>query len=347
MTLLTLKPPARQQSTAIHIDAGIRLDLARIIDAVKKAESIVILYDKGIESIAKDIAGSLDESHLMAVSSGDVSKSLSEVERICSQMLKLRCSRSTALIAIGGGMITDLGGFVASVFMRGIPCVYVPTSMLGMVDASIGGKTGVNLGEAKNIVGTVSHPVAVVIDTELIRSLPDAQLREGLVEVVKIAAAADVEFFQWLERSIEKILKRDPKTVHECIERAVRLKAKIVEEDEQDNFVRLILNFGHTVGHAVEAASAFGLPHGKCVSVGMAAEMSMAGFSDAPRVTGLLQKIDMPIVLPKDYSADQLWVLMKSDKKNAGGKVKMAVPVVIGKAEVRDIEEKKFRALFR
>ncbi len=343
MSLISLTPPASQQSTNIHIGSGIRLQLHSLVAELKTTESIVVLYDKGVQSIASDIIKTLPKAHRIEVASGDASKSLAEAQRIASAMLTLRCTRSTIIICVGGGMLTDLGGFVASIFMRGVPCVYVPTSLLCMADASIGGKTGVNLDNAKNIIGTIAHPIAVVIDSSLTNDLPIEQLREGLVEIVKIAAVADAKFFGWLEETIEKVLHRDPQAVQECIERAVALKIGIVEQDEKDTLARLILNFGHTVGHAIEAASQFRLSHGACVSMGMAIEMDIVGFADRQRVIALLQRIDMPVALPKTFSADQLWTLMHSDKKNTANSVRCAVPTTIGSAEVRTISEAAFR----
>ncbi len=346
MTLITLTPPARQSSTAIHIGPGVRSKIRNLVDGFGSFGSVVILSDRGVRDIADTVELTIPGAKRIEVASGDASKCLAETERITSEMLKMQCDRSTLLVCVGGGMITDLGGFIASIYMRGIACVSVPTTMLGMVDAAIGGKTGVNLGEAKNMIGIISHPRAVIIDTELVDTLPEPQLREGLVEVIKIAAVADAQFFAWLEQLMGDVLKREPKAIHECVERAATLKSRIVEQDEQDTFARLALNFGHTVGHAVETASGFRLSHGAAVSIGIAAELTIAKSPARERITALLAKIGMPLTLPAEYSAEQLWKLMRTDKKNAAGQVRFAVPTAIGESHVRALSEAEFLSLF-
>ncbi|HRH93951.1 MAG TPA: iron-containing alcohol dehydrogenase, partial [Candidatus Peribacteria bacterium] len=202
MRTVNLVPPALQRvPTRILFGAGLRHQIKDVIGLLNP-DRTVVLYDKGVAHIAKEVQAGLLDSIGIEVHSGDGSKSLKEVERITTLMLEGGCSRQTVVVNVGGGMITDLGGFVAGVFMRGVPCIHVPTSTLGMVDASIGGKNGVNLGSTKNIIGVIAHPAAVVIDVELLKDLPPAVLAEGLVEVIKIAAIADESFLAWLEQNI-------------------------------------------------------------------------------------------------------------------------------------------------
>ena len=343
MKPIFLIPPAHPRTpVAIYVADNIATRMQSMVDHLKPT-SVVILYDQGVAAIAKRIAGSLKQARLIAVESGDASKSANATERLANVLLKNKCDRGTLLMCVGGGMVTDLGGFLASIYMRGIKCVLVPTSMLGMVDAAIGGKTGINVGRTKNILGSFRHPEAIVIDTDIALALPDAQLREGLVEVVKIAAIEDRPFFAWLERHLPAILKRDATLLSECILRAVKLKARIVEEDERDTLVRLHLNFGHTVGHAVEAQSAFALPHGESVSIGMLAEMEMAGSEGIDRVQRLLGMLKMPTAIPAKMSVASLWSYMQSDKKNVGGMVRIAVPhPAFGHPKVLSITRKQF-----
>ncbi len=308
-------------------------------------DRIVVLYDKGVAHIAKEVQAGLRDSIGIAVESGDASKSLKEVERITTLMLEAGCTRQTVVVNVGGGMITDLGGLIAGVFMRGVSCIHVPTSMLAMVDASIGGKNGVNLGSTKNIIGVIAHPSAVAIDVELLSDLPEAVLAEGLVEVVKIAAIADEEFFAWLEKNIAKVLAKDLVACEECVAKAVGLKARIVEQDERDEQVRLNLNFGHTVGHAVEAHAKFAMSHGRAVSIGMIAELRMTKMRGIGRIEQLLKDIAMPTELP-DFPPDALWELMRRDKKNVAGSVRVAVPQTLGSAEIRTIQRSDFDTLF-
>ena len=196
------------------------------------------------------------------------------------------------------------------------------------------------------MIGSVSHPKAVLVDTTLLKDLPDAQLREGLVEIVKVAAILDVEFFSWLERTLDDVLRRKQSAVEECIARAIECKVRIVEDDEHDRTVRLLLNFGHSVGHAVEALSKYKMPHGQAVSIGMAAEMRAARFKDRPRVLLLLKKLRMPTDIPSAMSFKNLWKAMLVDKKTEKGKVRMSVPDRIGRGSVQELTKAQFRKLF-
>jgi 3-dehydroquinate synthase len=346
MRTILLTPPANKRAaTRILLGAGLRKSIEGLIHDLR-ADRVAVLYDESVEHIAREVQQGLPGSVAIGVRSGDASKSLAEVERIATAMLQAGCTRQSVLVNVGGGMATDLGGLVAGVFMRGIPCVHVPTTTLAMVDAAIGGKNGVNLGATKNILGVIAHPTAVIIDTELLKSLPATVLAEGLVEVVKIAAIADAQFFSWLEQHIAKVIAKDLAACEECIANAVALKARIVEQDERDELVRLHLNYGHTVGHAVEANSHFALSHGKAVSIGMVAESRMTGGHGLQRIEALLKKIDMPTELPKDVPSAVLWELMQHDKKNVGGQVRVAVPSALGSAEVRTITLADFASLF-
>lgn len=343
MHTLTLTPPARTSvSTRIVIGDGIREGIAEFLPP---SEKIVLLFDLSVSTIADSVASAIPGCVKIGVKSGDASKSLAEADRIVTAMLNAGCARRSVIVAVGGGMLTDLAGFVASVFMRGVPCVLVPTTLLGMVDAAIGGKTAVNAGDRKNMIGTVTHPYAVVIDTSLLQSLPDPQIREGLSEMVKIAAIADAPYFTWLEEHADQFLKRDAVVLSEGVVRAVSAKKAIVERDEHDRDVRLLLNFGHTVGHAVEAKSGYTIPHGSAVSIGMVIEMALAGVKDAPRIKALLEQIGLPVSLPKDMALPELWIAMQSDKKNEGGEVKIAVPSRLGEGAVQTVLEEKFLSL--
>ncbi len=346
MHTLTLTPPAHPVPvTKILIGNDVSTKLKTVIKT-DSFDRIVLLYDSGIESIAKRIEHSIGTCILLPVSSGDSSKSLAEVERLTALMLDAGCTRKTLLVCIGGGMITDLGGFLASVFMRGIPCVLVPTSLLGMVDAAIGGKTAVNAGGRKNMLGTITHPMCVIVDLALLKDLPAAQFSEGLVEIIKIAAMVDRPFFEWLEENMQSVLKRKEPEISECVTRAIEAKVRIVENDDHDRDERLLLNFGHTIGHAVEALSLYTLSHGAAVSIGMIAEMTALQSKDLKRVSALLEAIHMPLTIPEFLTRDALWNVMKTDKKNEGGAVRCAVPVSIGEGAVHTITSEQFSVLF-
>lgn len=346
--MLTLTPPqANRTPTSISVESGAISNIIAIVPELKKASSVVVLFDAGIESIAKDVIKSIGRDVVqVSVKSGDSQKSLSEADRIITKLLDAGCTRSTIIVTVGGGMMTDLGGFIASMFMRGVPCVHVPTSLLAMVDAAIGGKTAVNAGKRKNMIGTIHHPLAVICDIDLLKNLPDAQMSEGLVEAIKVTAIADKKLFEWFEKNMEKIVGRDVAAMTEAVEKSIAVKVRIVQDDERDHHVRQLLNFGHTVGHAVEALSEYKLSHGKAISIGMIAEMTLAQFAEQGRVKKLLSMINMPLAIPEENIPDALWALMKLDKKNTDARVMMAVPDSLGHGVVSEITPDQFKKLF-
>jgi len=338
MHTITLTPPAATEAvTTIHIASGAWKE----IQALTKGKRTVVLYDSAIKDIAQPVIESLDNPLCIDVPSGDASKSLQSAEKIVEALLDAGCDKKTIMICIGGGMLTDLGGFVASIFMRGITCILMPTTLLGMIDASIGGKTAVNTADRKNMIGTITHPQAVIIDLELLDSLPKKQLCEGLAEVIKIAAMLDLPFFEWLEENLDAVLAVHPEAMEECVLRAVQAKVDVIEQDAHDRDVRLLLNFGHTVGHAIEAYSRYRLSHGEAISIGMVAEMKLAG-KEYQHVEALLKKAGLPCVIPKDYSREELWKAMLTDKKNEGGIVKTAIPGNLGEGIITILTKESF-----
>lgn len=347
MEHITLTPPAtRLLPTDIIVGSGAIRTLHISLDALP-GHRPVIVYDQGIAGIAKNIGVTIPHPLLIPVPSGDQSKSLKEVDRIVTQMLEHGCTRSTVLIAIGGGMTTDLGGFVASVFMRGIPSILIPTSSLAMVDAGIGGKTAVNVGGRKNMIGTITHPSSVLVDIDFLAKLPDEPFREGLAEVVKIAAIMDSDFFAWLSEHLPQIIARDADVLQQCIARAIRLKVEVVESDDADKGARLLLNFGHTIGHAIEALSGYKLSHGEAISIGMVLEMKATDFDECEQIVTLLQMLGLPIEIPKKWrKPEELWALMLTDKKNVDGFVRSAVPETIGTGSVVTLRKDAFLSLF-
>lgn len=339
---LTLTPPSRlSQPTQILVGRGASQSITQLIGNQKP----VVLFDATVQPIAQDIAHAMDAPLMLSVQPGDASKSLSEVERLGGDMLRAGIGRSSIIVAIGGGMVTDVAGFLASVFMRGIPSILVPTTLLGMVDAAIGGKTALNVAGRKNMLGTIHHPRAVIADIALLDALPMPQRRHGMAEVIKIAAMADAALFAWLEVNMRAILAAHGPEMMECVARAIAAKIRMVEADDRDEGQRLLLNFGHTVGHAVEAVSEYRLPHGEAVSIGMHAEMALTGFSDARRVSDLLRVAELPLALPLAYDRAALWEVMRSDKKNDDANVRVAVPTQLGSGHVTSIHRVDFLAL--
>ncbi|MFH0851758.1 MAG: 3-dehydroquinate synthase [Candidatus Peregrinibacteria bacterium] len=330
--------PAGKRDSPVIIGQGALSELPRLLKSLEPVDSIFILFDEHVLNFAKLVHADSAGSVLIPVPSGEASKSLQETERILRQLLDHGASRQSVIITVGGGMMTDLGGFVASIYMRGIRCIHVPTTLLCMVDAAIGGKTGVDLGEMKNIIGHYHHPSAIIEDTDFLATLPPRRLREGLVEVIKIAAMRDADFFSFLEEHCEEILRKDAVMLERCICRAVELKASVVAGDEQDQAGRLFLNFGHTIAHALEAVSSFGISHGEAVSIGMIAEMSIVRSPDTERVRTLLRNIDMPTEIPEEYGLEKLIPFMRHDKKNIAGKIRIAVPRTLGRGELLDLD---------
>jgi 3-dehydroquinate synthase len=285
---------------------------------------------------------------------GEASKSFEACSAIFDALAEMGASRDTTIIALGGGVIGDLAGFAAACWMRGIAFVQMPTTLLAMVDSSVGGKTAVNLPQGKNLVGAFHQPRAVVIDTTTLSTLPDRELRSGLSEVVKYGAIGNAEFFAWLETNADALLARDASALAHAIAVSCRQKAGVVVRDETEQGERALLNFGHTFGHAFEAVAGYGeILHGEAIAIGMrlAADLStrlgMASDADARRLDALLQRFGLPIAVP-NLDVDAILAAMRLDKKTVSGRLRLILWRGIGRAEVVDgIEESTIRDLLR
>lgn len=278
---------------------------------------------------------------LIEVPAGEQSKSLAQLESICERLRDLRYSRKDRVVALGGGMVGDLAGFAAGCYMRGIPFVQVPTTLLSQVDSSVGGKVAVNLPGAKNYVGLFNQPEGVLIDVAALRSLPSRELLSGLAEVLKYAVIADAEFFDWLESRRDQLMDLDEETVIQTVATCCAIKASIVERDEREAGPRMVLNYGHTLGHAIEDAAAYSLTHGECVAYGMRAAarlaLSLHLLSDADfyRHEALLDRYGLAFT-PLDLDPDQLLSIAHGDKKNSGGRITFILPTALGQTTRRD-----------
>ncbi len=284
--------------------------------------------------IAKDI-----QAHPLFVPAGEQHKRLATVERLAEEMSQAGAKRDALLIAFGGGVIGDMTGFLAAIYMRGIRYVQVPTTYLSQIDSSIGGKTGVNLRVGKNLIGSFHQPVAVFADPAVLCTLPPAELRAGLVESVKAAVLGDARFFGWLERNLDKLLAGDQKSLTEAIETSVRIKANIVGADERESGLRMLLNLGHTVGHAIEAVTNYRtLLHGEAVAWGMLAALHLAAARDAlprakaARIEELLFRLG-PFPCFR-ASAQTLLERTSADKKHLQTAHRFVLPIAIGQAIV-------------
>lgn len=272
---------------------------------------------------------------------GEVQKSLASADRLFSALARMGASRDATIVALGGGVIGDLAGFAAALWMRGVPFVQIPTTLLAMVDSSVGGKTAVNLAQGKNLVGAFHQPRAVLIDPELLATLPKRELRAGFAEVVKYGAIGDHGFFAWLEQHAEALLTLKPDSTVEAIERSVRHKAGVVSRDEREDGERALLNFGHTFGHAIETLGEYrGLNHGEAVAVGMvlaadlSARIGMAPSTDHDRLNDVLVRLGLPTRIPPGYAAEKLLEAMRLDKKALSGQLRLILWRGIGRAEV-------------
>ena len=270
---------------------------------------------------------------------GEKYKTLASVEKLLRQMAQAGGDRGSLLIAFGGGIVGDVGGFVAAIYMRGIPYVQVPTTFLAQVDSSVGGKTGVNLPEGKNLVGSFNHPLAVFADIGVLGTLPDQELRAGLMESVKAGIIRDRALVRFMEEHATEVLGRDPKALERVIAASIRMKAGVVNRDERENGLRMILNLGHTVGHALEQATGYKtLLHGEAVGWGMVAALHLAlkrgtiSGAQFKRLESLIHRYG-PLP-PLKLRAAKVIAATGGDKKNVGGVKRFVLPIGIGDAGV-------------
>lgn len=279
---------------------------------------------------------------VIEIPDGEEHKNLAWLALIYDRLLEAGIERKTPLVALGGGVIGDLTGFAAATLLRGLPVVQVPTTLLAMVDAAIGGKTAVNHAVGKNLIGAFHQPRLVLADTDVLRTLPRRELLAGLAEVIKYGLIRDLAFFEWLEANMEKLRARDPEALTHAIECSCRNKAEVVAEDETETGVRALLNLGHTFGHAIEAGLGYGeWLHGEAVAAGMvmAAELSRRigwlSQADVARTAALLRRAGLPVRGPV-LGADRYMALMALDKKVASGKLRLILLEALGKGVIRD-----------
>ncbi len=288
-------------------------------------------------------------AEVITIAPGEASKSWRALERVCEALLAHGVERGEAVVAFGGGVAGDLAGFAAAIVKRGVPFIQIPTTLLAHVDSSVGGKTAINSAGGKNMIGAFHQPALVIADTALLATLPPRDVRAGFAEVIKIAAVMDADFFAWLEAHAAAVLAQEPEALAYAVARAVELKAQIVAEDERETGRRALLNFGHTFGHALEAAAGYGagLRHGEAVAAGMALAAGYAqsegvcSEADAERLTALITAAGLPAsarALPgAPFDPNAIAALMAHDKKNAGGQVRLVLPRRIGAAETSPV----------
>lgn len=283
------------------------------------------------------------ECRVSTVPAGENSKCLAAAAYLYERLAWLPADRSTVVVAVGGGMVGDLAGFVAATYNRGLPFAIVPTSLLAMVDSSVGGKVGINLPQGKNLIGAFHQPIGVWINSEFLNTLPEREYRSGLAEVVKYGLGLDADFFAWLEQHRDAIRQRVPAIIRTVVHRCCELKAGIVEKDEREETgLRMVLNLGHTFAHAFETVGNYTWTHGEAVAAGLVCACRLAELhqpfsrADTNRVVELLRCFGLPIQPPGDRMVDDWLNSMKRDKKAVAQRIRFVLPVQIGMAHVVD-----------
>lgn len=325
-----------------------------VLGAIPDLSHALVIFDESVQDpwvsrISKHLSSRCPNLRvsLAQVASGEASKAISQYDRLLQWILAEGGDRKSVVFAIGGGVIGDLAGFVAASFARGVRFVQVPTTLLAMVDSSVGGKTGINLPSAKNMVGAFWQPSLVWIDSDVLSTLPDRSYYSGLAEVVKYGVIDDEDFFNWLEANAKDLVNRRNHAIRYAIEKSCQSKARVVGQDERETSGRrAILNYGHTFAHAIEATSGYGtLLHGEAVSIGMqmaarlALELGLAQETLLERQTKLLLDCSLPVVLPNTDPEEMLPVMMK-DKKVEHGKLRFVLPQSLGQVSlVGDVDQ--------
>jgi 3-dehydroquinate synthase len=346
-----------ERSYEIDIGTGNLRRLGPFTKARAAPAHAVIVTDVNVEQPhSQTAAESLVQAGMvvdvLVIEAGESSKSVDVADHLWQKLLELGADRKTAVIAVGGGVVGDLAGFVAATYARGLPLIQVPTTLLAQVDSSVGGKVGVNLPGAKNMVGAFWQPRGVLIDTSVLDTLPQREYRAGLAEVVKYGVILDAEFFAWLEAHIDEIRQRDAAALRQIVAQCCRLKAEIVQQDEREETgLRAVLNYGHTFCHAFETLTGYEqLLHGEGVSIGMCCAARLAqrlGRVDAQfvrRQQVLLASLDLPVDVPQ-LNSDEVLSVMSRDKKAEHGRLRFVLPRGLGHVElVGDISAADVRA---
>ena len=338
--------PLRDRAYHVHIGAGILPQLGRWANALgsELGQRCAILTDSNVAPLYSEaVLASLKESGylptLITVPAGEASKALSVVERVCDEMIAAGLDRKGWVVALGGGVVGDLAGFVAAIYYRGVPFVQIPTTVIAQVDSAVGGKTGVNAAHGKNLIGAFHQPRFVLADVTTLRTLPPREFNEGVAEIIKHAAIRDRSL---LEAIAQPNLQFEPDALARVIRRNVEIKAAIVAEDEYETKgLRALLNFGHTVGHGIENAAGYGrFLHGEAISLGLVAacRLSMLKAGLAPQESQLLldalARFQLPLRLPEDISTESLMAALRTDKKFAQGQVRFVLCPRLGEAFV-------------
>jgi len=346
MAEVTLTLP--QHRYTIRIQPGLLGSLGEQVREVAPHGRAALIVDENIEkSHGRVAARALDHASYEAVIAvmppGEENKTLGTVRGMYEVLVNAGLERKSPVIALGGGITGDTAGFVAATYLRGVPFIQCPTTLLAMVDASVGGKVGVNVPQGKNLIGAFYQPHLVLIDTDTLRTLPDRELRCGLAECIKHGIIKDLQLFQWISGHVQQLKRLDSDTLVKLVEWNVRIKADVVMADEKEQGERAMLNFGHTFGHAIEAATEYGsIHHGEAVALGMVAathlacELKLCSHQVLEQLTQLLEAVGLPTCEEKLPPVDVLMAYMKTDKKVANQRLRLVLPTKIGQVVLRD-----------
>lgn len=330
----------------ITIRPGVLSEVGPLLAALSKSKRAGIVTDSVVgpryaQMVAESLRTAGIESVVATLPSGENHKTLADLGSIYDALLSARVERSTPILALGGGVVGDMTGFVAATVLRGVPFIQIPTTLLAMVDASVGGKTGINHPVGKNLIGAFHQPIAVLIDPQVLKTLPNRELHGGLAECIKHEIIRDAEGFERLERDIDRVLQLEQDYLTQFIAHNVAIKARVVEADPFEHGERAHLNFGHTFGHAIETVSHYDYSHGECVAFGMvaaarlAADLGMLDETSRRRIVGLIERAQLPVRGSKLPTKDVVDAMI-FDKKVRGGKVRFVLPDRIGHVVIRD-----------
>ncbi|MDR4518379.1 MAG: 3-dehydroquinate synthase [Nitrosomonas sp.] len=329
----------------IHIGNGI-LNQTELIISCLKQKRVAIVSNTTIAPLYLDkLRAALEKNGVQSIPiilpDGEANKNWKTLNLIFDALLDNHCERTTTMLALGGGVIGDLTGFAAATYLRGVPFIQIPTTLLAQVDSSVGGKTGINHTLGKNMIGAFYQPRMVLADSATLDTLPDRELRAGIAEIIKYGLIRDPVFFEWLEKNMQRLLSRDPAVLNEAIQRSCENKAEIVAADEKESGVRALLNLGHTFGHAIENGMGYGVwLHGEAVAAGivMAADLSrrmkLISETDVARIQRIFQQTGLPVTAPR-FEAEKYLELMALDKKVSAGKTRFILLNRIGEAVMR------------
>ena len=346
-----VKVELNQHSYSIHIESGSLAQVGERLKVLPVGKTVLVITDDNVAPLhANTLANSLRAAgfqlEILSVEPGEAAKSLAIADKLYTKAIKMGLDRKSTLIALGGGVVGDLTGFVAATYLRGIPFVQVPTTLLAQVDSSVGGKTAVNHPLGKNLIGAFYQPALVVIDPLVLKTLPTRELKAGLAEVIKYGFISDSSLLDYLSNHSDSILSCDPEVLASIIERCCQIKASIVGKDERETSLRMILNFGHTVGHAVEAVGGYSeFNHGEAVAIGMHAAALISqriGLCTNEEISVLKSQIrnfGLPLTSP-GYDAHKMYSYLLRDKKAEGGKINWILMSGIGQVSIcKDVSE--------